>query len=206
MQGLKLLGLFDNPTVSQITISLIAYKELTASQLSKLIKKNISTVTRQLTRMNKENYIYPSKTEFINNLQVKYWKLNSEVFQDDLKIDTEEYSKLPLKERDIIINQLQNSLLAFREIMKNLFDSNVAEVVEVLNGKKSDDSYLNILLLRRSKGKKLLEELGSFLEKFNFGKREDLSLDDLDLDSYLFFFLASPFRKIVPKFEERIKQ
>lgn len=205
MKGIKLLGLFDNPTVSQITISLIAYKELSASQLSKLTKKNISTISRQLTRMENENYIYLSKTELINNLQIKYWKLNSDIFQDDPKIDTEELSKLPQDERNLIISQLQNTLYAFRGIMKSIFDSNISEVVEVLEGKKGDfsqDSYLNILLLRKSKGEKMLEELGRFLENFDFGKEEDLTLDHLDLDSYLIFFLASPFRYVVPRFED----
>jgi len=205
VKGIKLLGLFDNPTVSQITISLIAYKELSASQLSKLTKKNISTISRQLTRMENENYIYLSKTELINNLQIKYWKLNSDIFQDDPKIDTEELSKLPQDERNLIISQLQNTLYAFRGIMKSIFDSNISEVVEVLEGKKGDfsqDSYLNILLLRKSKGEKMLEELGRFLENFDFGKEEDLTLDHLDLDSYLIFFLASPFRYVVPRFED----
>ena len=73
---------------------LVFYSELTAGQLAKIAKKNISTITRNLEKLAEANLVFVSKTESKGNLQIKYWALNPEVISLDTLITNKTIDQL----------------------------------------------------------------------------------------------------------------
>ncbi len=202
--GSKVLELFDNPTIGQISMFLIFYKELTAGQLAKLADKNISTITRNLERMLGEELIYVSKTEAKGNLQVKFWALNPEIINIDSVITDESIQQLSDEEKQKAIDRMQNVLITFRGILKALYDSQVSNLINKLqNADRSDDSdVFTIFLFNEEHGHLFMKKIREMQEKFF----EEYDSDSADLnsitsDSIILFILSSRLGDVIPSIQ-----
>jgi len=174
----KLLELFDNPTIAQISMFLMFQKELTAGQLAKLTGKNISTITRGLEKLNESKLINVSKIEAKGNLQVKFWTINKEVIDIDSIITGKSLQGLSEEETLKVVNQTQNVLISLRGILKTVYDYQVKKAVEFIQNNKQDiDSRLfTVVLLDKDTGTLFEKEYKEFEKKF-FSKHGNSAID-----------------------------
>jgi DNA-binding transcriptional ArsR family regulator len=200
----KILELFDNPTISQISMYLVFYSELTAGQLAKIIKKNISTITRNLEKLLEANLIYVSKTEAKGNLQVKYWALNPEVINLDTLITSETFDQLSGEEREKAIIRMHNILITFREILKTVYDHLVESQINYFDkmDQGGDSNIFTIFLFDKETGQLFEKEFKKFQKKF-FEEHRELSsgLDSVNLNSVITFMLSSRLGDIFPSIQ-----
>ncbi|MFX1508023.1 MAG: winged helix-turn-helix domain-containing protein [Promethearchaeota archaeon] len=197
----KILELFDNPTISQISMHLVFYSELTAGQLAKMIKKNISTITRNLEKLLEANLVYVSKTEAKGNLQVKFWALNPEVINLDTLITNETFDQLLDEEREKAIIRMHNILVTFREILKTVYDHLVESQISYFQnrGQGGDSNIFTIFLFDKETGQLFEKEFKKFQKKFFEEHREPPSgLDSINLNSVITFMLSSRLGDIFP--------
>ncbi|MFX1518250.1 MAG: hypothetical protein ACFFC6_18290 [Promethearchaeota archaeon] len=196
----KILELFDNPTISQISMYLVFYSELTAGQLAKIAKKNISTITRNLEKLAEANLVFVSKTESKGNLQVKYWALNSEVISLDTLITDKTIDQLPSKEREKAVLRMQNILVAFRGILKSVYDYLVQSQIRSFQKASVEDSNIfTIFLFDKETGELFEKEFKEFQRNF-FEKHQDppSSLNSINLNSVITFMLSTRLGDIFP--------
>jgi DNA-binding transcriptional ArsR family regulator len=201
----KILELFDNPTVSQISMYLVFYHELTAGQLAKIIKKNISTITRNLEKLKEANLVYVSKTEAKGNLQVKYWTLNPEIINLDTLITNETIDQLSGKEKQKAVVRMHNILIAFREILKTVYDHLVnSQIRYIQNPDQEEDSKIfTIFLFDKETGDQFEKEFKAFQRKFFEEHREEpAGLDSINLNSVITFMLSSRLGDIFPPLQK----
>ncbi|MFX0125300.1 MAG: ArsR family transcriptional regulator [Candidatus Hodarchaeota archaeon] len=197
----KILELFDNPTVSQISMYLVFYGELTAGQLAKIIKKNISTITRNLEKLLEANLVYVSKTETKGNLQVKFWALNPEIINLDTLITDETIAQMTGKERQNAILRMHNVLITFREILKTVYDYSVNNQIHYFqNPDQVEDSHIfTIFLFNKETGHQFEKEFKKFQRKFFEEHREESNgLDSINLNSIITFMISSRLGDIFP--------
>ena len=201
----KILELFDNPTISEISMYLVFYSELTAGQLAKIIKKNISTITRSLEKLLEANLIYVSKTEPKGNLQVKYWALNPEVINLDTLITDETINQLSGEEREKAIIRMHNILITFREILKTVYDHLVESQISYFQNMDQgrDSNIFTIFLFDKETGQLFEKEFQEFQKKFFEEHREPPSgLDSINLNSVITFMLSSRLGDLFPPFNK----
>ena len=197
----KILELFDNPTISEISMYLVFYSELTAGQLAKIIKKNISTITRNLEKLLEANLIYVSKTVPKGNLQVKYWALNPEVINLDILITNETLDRLSGEEREKSIIRMHNIFIAFREILKTVYDHLVKRQINYFQNmdQGGDSNIFTIFLFDKETGQLFEKEFKKYQKKFFEDHREPpAGLDNINLNSVITFMLSSSIGDIFP--------
>ncbi|UCG03203.1 MAG: winged helix-turn-helix transcriptional regulator [Candidatus Heimdallarchaeota archaeon] len=197
----KILELFDNPTISQISMYLVFYSELTAGQLAKITKKNLSTITRNLEKLLEANLVYVSKTEAKGNLQVKYWALNPEIISLDTLITDETIDQLSGEEKEKAIFRMQNILIAFREILKTVYDHLVNSQLQYFQNPsiKEDSNIFTIFLFSTETGHLFVKEFIKFQRKFFEEHREPpAGIDSINLNSVITFMLSSRLGDIFP--------
>jgi len=190
----KLLELFDNPTIAQISMFLMFQKELTAGQLAKLTGKNISTITRNLEKLNVNNLINVSKIEAKGNLQVKFWTINTEVIDINTIITGKSLQGLPEEETLKVIQQTQNVLISLRGILKTVYDYHVKSLVEFIKNNKQelDSPIFSVFLLDKDTGRLFEKEFKEFLQKFMTKHEDDDSdLDEIYSESIITFMLSA---------------
>lgn len=190
---LKLLKFFDNPTRSQISWNLVIHKELSATQLAEMIGKNISTITRNLAILEKNNLVLVSRVEMKRNFQEKYWRLAPNIVQLKLLLNKKTMESLSSKERKKLLKQADNFMVFLQGLMKSILE------YEIRAGKY--DSKLFMYLLNKEGAELLNKELINCVRKF----REDnpskfiLDFENIDEESFIFFFLSSQIKNITGK-------
>ena len=196
----KILELFENPTISQISMYLVFYSELTAGQLAKIAKKNISTITRNLEKLAEANLVFVSKTESKGNLQIKYWALNPEVISLDTLITNKTIDQLSREERNEAFLRMQNILVAFRGILKSVYDYLIqSQIRSFQNASVEDSNIFTIFLFDKETGKLFEKEFKEFQRNFFEKHREPPSgLDSINLNSIITFMLSSRLGDIFP--------
>lgn len=190
----KLLELFDNPTIAQISMFLMFQKELTAGQLAKLTGKNISTITRNLEKLNENKLINVSKIEAKGNLQVKFWTINKEIIDIDTIITGKSLQGLPEEETLKVIHQTQNVLISLRGILKTVYDYHVKSLVEFIQNSKQElnSSIFSVFLLDKDTGTLFEKEFKKFMEKFMTKHGDsDTDLDRIYSESIITFMLSA---------------
>ena len=186
-----MLKLFNNSTRSRISWNLIVYKELSAGQLAKMLGKNVSTITRNIEIMSEANLIQLSRIKSKNNLQVKFWKINPQIFKEPSIIDIESIEDIPVKKKKELIFQLNNFLLLSQSIIQNILSPNLKE--------REDNINLVMLLLDKKTGKILNEKIQVFIQDFlKQNKSKAINLENVGIDNHIFFFISSQIRNSVP--------
>ncbi len=181
---LALLKLFENSTKSQISWNLIVHKELSGIQLSKLLQKNISTITRNLKMMKEENLVLNERTEMIKNFQVKYWKLNPSILNENLVLSLENQASQ---------EQLNNILTLSQGIIKTILESAM----------KKRNPSIELLMLQLDKktaeifDEQLMQFVTNFMSKYQSGVISNL--EDITSENNLFFFISSQIKNSVSK-------
>ncbi len=193
MEKLKLLKLFDNPTRSQISLNLIVYKELSASQLSKKIDKNISTITRNLEEMKEVDLIRISRTEMKNNFQIKFWKLNPSILEVNLSLSEEFAISLSDKKRKELLKQVDNLMILTQGIIKSILEQGIRN--------RRVKTNLHMLFLDKKAAKLLDEEFGQFIQSFLERNQSRISsdLESIGEENFLFFSISSQLKKVLGK-------
>jgi DNA-binding transcriptional ArsR family regulator len=190
LKEVDMLKLFDNRTRSKIVWNLIVYKELSAGQLAKMIKKNISTITRNLEVMREANLIHISRTKSKKNLRIKFWGINSDIFKEAALLNIEDINNLPPKKKKEVMNQLKNFILLSQSIIHNILSQN-------LEDPKNFNFFM--LLLDKKTGKLFEQQIQEFIQNFsNQNKTKTINIDNLGLDTYVFFQIKSQIRNSVP--------
>ncbi len=190
-----MLKLFDNMTRSRISWNLIVYRELSAGKLAKMLKKNVSTITRNLEIMKDANLIQLSKVKSKNNLQVKFWRINPEIFREPSIVDIKTIENLPLQKKQEITTQLNNFILLSQSIIQNILTPNLEE--------HKDNINLVMFLLDKKTGKLFNQKVEEFIQDFlKQNKQKTINLDNLGLDNYIYFLISSQIRNSVPPKEK----
>ncbi len=191
----NMLKLFDNMTRSRISWNLIVYRELSAGKLAKMLKKNVSTITRNLEIMKDANLIQLSKVKSKNNLQVKFWRINPEIFREPSIVDIKTIENLPLQKKQEITTQLNNFILLSQSIIQNILTPNLEE--------HKDNINLVMFLLDKKTGKLFNQKVEEFIQDFlKQNKQKTINLDNLGLDNYIYFLISSQIRNSVPPKEK----
>ncbi|MFX0182283.1 MAG: hypothetical protein ACFE95_04290 [Candidatus Hodarchaeota archaeon] len=199
----RFLRLFDSPVVGLISWYLLVYKELTAGQIAKLTKKNVSTITRNLGKMKEAELVHITRTKSVKNLQVKYWELNPQIMGGDVIISRDYMEKLPPDQQRLVLSQVQNIIVILRGIIKAILDYNISKIQEP---EKTKDGFLQMLLLDEETGKSYEEKLKEFHKEFlEENKPEKGSIwanfDDINLDNYIIINLTARVQDVVPSID-----
>lgn len=214
MKAPSILKLFDSPTTGLISWYLFVYKELNASQISRLSRKSLSTVTRSLKKMEDANLVEVSRIEQVKNLSKKYWRLNPNIKLEENLIQSDELNKLPSNEQQQIITQIQNILLIFREITRTIFNVQIRELTNIIQEQKSREKGLfTLFLLDKDEGPIFIQKLNELTEsvrevikpqsKPQSEKVFEVDIDGfIDLDNHIFILLSSRVGDIVPKLKK----
>jgi hypothetical protein len=206
MSAVAAFKLFDNPIRSQISWNLLIHKELSASQLSNLIKKtSLSTITRNLAKMEKNGVIFVSRTEKRKNLELKFWKLNVELFEEeDLDIDVGLYNTLNEAEKKLFIERVTNIISLFFGFVRSMLEPENFDIEEILTHPERDHPSITITMMKKKAGDLFRKEFNKIIQRFKEEKEEEFqtSLEDLDLESYLIFFFSSKIKTLVPSLDE----
>ena len=176
------LKLFENSTKSQISWNLIVRRELSGVQLSRLLQRNISTITRNLKTMEEDDLVFVSRTEMVKNFQVKYWKLNPEILKE---------TQL-LTERDSISKDQINNILKFSlGIIKTILESAME--------KENPPLELIMMLLDKKNAAKFEVQLTKFLKQYITKHSSTLisNIEDINEDNVFFFFISSPIKNSI---------
>lgn len=185
-----MLKLFDNRTRSKIVWNLIVYKELSAGQLAKMTKKNISTITRNLEVMHEANLIQISRTKSKKNLRIKFWRINSDIFKEAPLLNIEDINNLPPTKKKEVMNQLKNFILLSQSIINNILSQNLED---------PEKFKFFMLLLDKKTGKLFEQQIQEFIQNFsNQNKTKTINIENLGLDTYVFFMIKSQIRNSVP--------
>lgn len=181
-KNLILSKLFKNLTKSQISWNLIVRKELSGVQLSRLLHKNISTITRNLNTMKMDNLVFVSRTEMVKNFQVKYWKLNPELLKEtQLLSEGDSTSK----------DQLDNILKLSLGIIKTLVESAME--------KENPPLELIVMLLDKKDAAKFEKKFMKFIKLFITEHQSTIisNLEELNEDNVFFFFISSQIKNSI---------
>ena len=205
MSRLTTLDLFDNPTRSLISWNLLIHKELSASQLKKLLKHpNLSTITRNLTKMEEKGIIFQSKVEKLNNLETKFWKLNSEIFKEDPDINVEIYNELDEAGKKLFVERTSNIISLFFGFVRTMLKPENFDIGKILTHPEQDHPSLTITIMKEKIGARFRKEFRTYLEKFQEDQGEEFGsdLNDLNLESHLLFIFTSKIKTLVPSLED----
>ncbi|MHA2173824.1 MAG: winged helix-turn-helix domain-containing protein [Candidatus Hodarchaeales archaeon] len=187
----KLELLFKSETRALITWNLIIHKELTVKQLTKLINKDSSTITRNLRNLEREGLVLISKTDTIRNLAKNSWKLNPNSQLKSLgDFDTVIKKALVAKDFDF----MKIILLAVQRNLENILNYQKRDITKFVDRIQTGKELMSIGIMDRKTGILFREELYQFICKFQEDHNLNLqSIDKFGSDSFFTFLLASPF-------------
>ncbi|MHA2051982.1 MAG: winged helix-turn-helix domain-containing protein [Candidatus Hodarchaeales archaeon] len=187
----KLEMLFKSETRALITWNLIIHKELTVKQLTKLINKDSSTITRNLRNLEREGLVLISKTDTIRNLAKNSWKLNPNSQLKSLgDFDTVIKKALVAKDYDF----MKIILLAVQRNLENILNYQKRDITKFVDRIQTGKELMSIGIMDRKTGILFREELNHFICKFQEDHNLNLqSIDKFGSDSFFTFLLASPF-------------
>ncbi len=184
-----LQSLFKSETRSLIAWNLIIYKELTVKELTMLINKDASTITRNLRDMEDSNLVQISKIKTTRNFNINFWKLNPDIplhkFGDFDEIISEALIKNDFEFIKLLLTTTHGILTSIFRYRNN----NVNQFVENLLGEKE---FLSLNLMDNETGQLFLKEMTNFVANFfQIHNVPLLSMDKVGTNSYLSFLLVS---------------
>ncbi|MHA2176218.1 MAG: helix-turn-helix domain-containing protein [Candidatus Hodarchaeales archaeon] len=205
MSSLSTLDLFDNPTRSRISWNLLIHKELSASQLKKLLAHtSLSTITRNLTKMEEKGFIYQSRVEKLNNLETKFWKIRPEIFKEDADINAELYHQLNDEDKERFVERTSNIISLFFGFVRTMLEPNNFDISKIFTHPEQDHPSITITIMKQKTGDLFRKELKDIIKRFQEEQRGEVetNLNEIDLDSHLFFFFASKIKTLVPSLDD----
>ncbi|MFX1255338.1 MAG: ArsR/SmtB family transcription factor [Promethearchaeota archaeon] len=192
----SILDLFNTPIRGLIAWNLLIHKELTASELSTLLNKSIATISRYLKAMEEEGLITPSKIEFVKNLKLNYWQITPSILEDYWALDR----GLQTLQKEKKFGEISKFLGALKGIFNAILTYKGEKLLQKQDSEGLDElsgnGLISVILLDKEMGKIFDVEFKKFIQDF-FTKYtpEKLGFDNLDLDSFIFFFLSSRVRE-----------
>jgi hypothetical protein len=183
--------LFKSETRALIAWNLIIHKELTVKQLSTLIAKDSSTVTRNLSKMKNENLVLISKKESVHNFIINYWRLvPNNLLQNFGDFDTVINEALVKGDLEFI----KLAMLAIQHNVVNILNYKTRDIKKFVHNIMSENELMSIGMMDEETGKIFRKELNNFLCQFQDEyKLKLLPLDKIGPDSFFTFLLASKF-------------
>jgi len=196
----KLLGLlqdiFINQTRTSIIVNLIAHKELTVKQLVKLTNMNSSTITRNLKTIQELNFVEISRTKTIRNLNINYWKIHTNFPLKKIG-DMENMIITAIINKDFEV--LKKIITAIQQIVSNTIKYRADNISWFLEKSMADNptEFLSFTIVDKKTGNVLIKEITRFIDEFMAEhKKNQLSLDKIDSDSFSLFTLVSQFPEV----------
>ncbi|MHA1978624.1 MAG: winged helix-turn-helix domain-containing protein [Candidatus Hodarchaeales archaeon] len=183
--------LFKSETRALIAWNLIIHKELTVKQLSDLINKDSSTITRNLRLLEKEGLVLISNTEAIRNFTINYWKLSPNEylpkFGDLGAVVSEALAKKDFDFMKIV-------LLAVQRNLENILNSKTRKIENFIQNLLNEKELMSIGIMNKETGELFQRELNQFINQFQESHGLNLlPLEEIDPKSYFTFILACPF-------------
>ncbi|WP_292319379.1 winged helix-turn-helix domain-containing protein [Caldisphaera sp.] len=114
----SLLKAFKNPTKLSIIALLFKNKEMTVTQISKILKTTRSNLYQSIKDLLKEKIILISRVQITKNYVEKYYKINEELFNKVKRINLMEKIK-ETNENDF--RELMISFLVMNSFISNVF-------------------------------------------------------------------------------------
>ena len=183
--------LFKTETRALIAWSLIIQKELTVKQLSTLIDKDSSTITRNLRKMEKKELVQISKTETVHNFTINYWKLIPNNILQKFG-DFDNVIKEAIVKEDFEFIRL--AMLAIQRNLVNILNYKTRDIEKFVNKLTSEKELMSIGMMDEETGKIFRKELNNFLCQFQDEHKLNLQpMDKIGPDSFFTFVLASKF-------------
>jgi hypothetical protein len=183
--------LFKSETRALIAWNLIIHKELTVKQLSKLINKDSSTITRNLRKMERSELVHISKTETVHNLTINFWELcPNNILQNFGDFNTVIKEALAKKDLDF----MRLTLLAIKRNLENIVNYKTQNIHNFVQDILSGKELMSIGMMDKETGKIFLRELNEFICQFQDKHKLNLQpMDKIGPDSFFTFILASNF-------------
>jgi len=134
--------------------------------------------------MKEENLVLNERTEMIKNFQVKYWKLNPSILNENLVLSLENQASQ---------EQLNNILTLSQGIIKTILESAM----------KKRNPSIELLMLQLDKktaeifDEQLMQFVTNFMSKYQSGVISNL--EDITSENNLFFFISSQIKNSVSK-------
>ncbi|MFX0015081.1 MAG: hypothetical protein ACFFB2_08160 [Promethearchaeota archaeon] len=187
----SLQSLFQTETRALIAWNLIIYKELTVKQFVKLMNKDASTITRNLSKMLDLNLVQISKTETNRNFNLNYWRLNPEIPIHKFG-DFETAIKNALLRTDLIF--MKTALLAIQRNLENILNYKTRKIAKFIQNLFSGKEFISVGMMDEETGALFRKELNEFIFKFQEDNKINLlPIDKIGPGSYFTFLLASQF-------------
>ena len=205
MSSLSTLDLFDNPTRSLISWNLLIHKELSASQLKTMLgNTSLSTITRNLSKMEEKGIIYQSRVEMLKNLETKYWKLNSEIFEEDPAINPELLHSLDEDEKDLFIERTSNMISLFFGFVRTMLEPENFDIRKILTQPEQEHPSLTISIMKEKTGDVFRKDFRKYLQNFMEKEEEEFGskITDINLDSHLVFIFTSKIKSLIPSIND----
>jgi DNA-binding transcriptional ArsR family regulator len=183
--------LFKSETRALIAWNLIVHKELTVKQLTRLIDKDTSTITRNLRSLERADLVMISKTETIRNFTINYWKLTPKNHLQNFG-DFDTVIKKALVGTNLEFMKIV--LLTIQRNLENILNHKNKEINKFVQDVLSGKELMSVGMMDKETGELFRKELNQFI--FNFqeeNKVKLLPIDQIGPDSYFTFLLATPF-------------
>ncbi|MHA2074137.1 MAG: hypothetical protein ACW97X_05930, partial [Candidatus Hodarchaeales archaeon] len=183
--------LFKSETRALIAWNLIIHKELTVKQLSSLIAKDSSTVTRNLSKMKELKLVQISKKETVHNFIINYWRLvPNNILQNFGDFDT--VIKDALIKGDLELIKLAMSTIQHNLV--NILNYKTRDINKFVHSLTSGEEFISIGMMDERTGKLFRKELNQFICQFqDEHKLNLLPINEIGPDSLFTFLLASRF-------------
>ncbi len=197
--------LFETPTIGLISWNLIVFKELTVKQLARLVKKNVSTVSRHLNKMREANLVVISKTELVQNLQLNYWRINPEFTTKNLSAEEEDLQKALEDDPREFLRQVATVFTVIQGIMNTTITYKIASISTRIQqqGLEKALGIFSYLIFDKELGKLFYTRLSEFIESFCREQNvSSIPLEKLGLESYIFFLFGSQVSDAVPSLDD----
>ncbi|MHA2224593.1 MAG: winged helix-turn-helix domain-containing protein [Candidatus Hodarchaeales archaeon] len=186
-------NLFKSETRALIAWNLIVHKELTVKQLSRLINKDSSTITRNLRSLESENLVLISKREIIRNISMNHWKLNPTIPLQKFG-DLDAVIKKAIVRKDLEFIKI--TLLAVQRNLENILNFKNKEIGGFVQDLRSGKELISVGIMDKETGELFRKELTQFLYNFQEEHEDEVKLlpiDQIGPDSYFTFLLATQF-------------
>jgi hypothetical protein len=183
--------LFKSETRALIAWNLLIHKELTVKQLSTLIDKDSSTITRNLRKMEKSELVQISNTETVHNFTINYWSLMpNNILQKFGDFDT--VIKEALATGDLEFVRL--AMLAIQRNLVNILNYKTRDIDQFVHNITSGKELISIGMMDEDTGKIFRKELYQFICEFQDEHKLNLQpMEKIGPESFFTFVLASKF-------------
>jgi len=123
----KLLEIFENETSFEIVMLLIAYHELSLTQLTEKIDKSKPTIHRYLKKLIKYDFVDETREEKVRgNIYAKYYSVNIKKLQELPHVSQEEYESLSNDQKiemyKMVIEFLKPTIMFLNNSLKKLYN------------------------------------------------------------------------------------